>query len=205
MSLLFVTHWYIRGYFAKRFARSLKYSFEIYLLLKSYFSYENFKLLESSRNVSETTPELHAVSEGCFTNLLRALQNNLTKIHNARNHIYGENFKLKLCTCTQSMDLGTCTKFQLEILIRGTISAISWRARETLVKQPPVFVSLSAQCGCLMNGGLLKQSMKTDCLWKLSQLNRLIMKWIQINCVTLIYMFTVETKHYGAVNSNMNE
>ena len=31
----------------------------------------------------------------------RALQNNLAKIHNARNHIYGENFKLKFCTCAQ--------------------------------------------------------------------------------------------------------
>ena len=61
---------------------------------------------------------------GCFTNLWQALQNNLAKIHNARNHICGENFKLKLCTCAQSMALGTHTKFQLEILIRGTISAI---------------------------------------------------------------------------------
>ena len=29
------------------------------------------------------------------------LQNNLAKICNARNHIYGENFKLKLCMCAQ--------------------------------------------------------------------------------------------------------
>ena len=35
----------------------------------------------------------------CFINVLRALQNNLAKIYNARNHINGENFKLKLCTC----------------------------------------------------------------------------------------------------------
>ena len=34
------------------------------------------------------------------------IQNNLAKICNARNHIYGENFKLKLCTCTQSMGDG---------------------------------------------------------------------------------------------------
>ena len=33
-------------------------------------------------------------------------------------------FKLKLCMCAQSMALGTRTKFQLEILIRSTISAI---------------------------------------------------------------------------------
>ena len=46
------------------------------------------------------------------------------KIHNGRNHIYGENFKLKLCMCAQSMALGTRTKLPLEILIRSTISAI---------------------------------------------------------------------------------
>ena len=32
---------------------------------------------------------------GCFTNVSRALQNNLAKIYNARNNIYAENFKLK--------------------------------------------------------------------------------------------------------------
>ena len=36
---------------------------------------------------------------GCFTNFSRALQNNLAKIYNASNHIYGENFKLKFCKC----------------------------------------------------------------------------------------------------------
>ena len=82
-----------------------------------------------------------AAAGGCFTNVSRALQNNLTKIHNTRNHIYGENFKLKLCTCAQSHALGTRTKFQLEILITSTISAIhkfrenisesSWNVSET--------------------------------------------------------------------------
>ena len=61
---------------------------------------------------------------GCFTNVSRALQNNLAKIHNTGNQIYVENFKLKLCTCVQSMALGTGTKFQLEILITSTISTI---------------------------------------------------------------------------------
>ena len=78
---------------------------------------------------------------GCFTNVLRALQNNLAKIYNARNHIYSEKFKLKLSTYAQSIALCMHTKFQLEILIRRTISAIHKfrknifrRARETLVK-----------------------------------------------------------------------
>ena len=79
---------------------------------------------------------------GCFTNVSRALQNNLAKIHNARNlakihnarnHIYGENFKLKLCTCAQSMALGTHTKFQLGILIRRTISATQ-KFRENILE-----------------------------------------------------------------------
>ena len=65
---------------------------------------------------------------GCFTNASRALQNNLTKIYNARNHIRGENFKLKLCACTKSyVRFLQCTNFE----------RISWRNRETLVKQPP--------------------------------------------------------------------
>ena len=61
---------------------------------------------------------------GCFTNVLRALQDNLAKRHNARNHICNVNSKLELCTCAQSHALCTRTKFQLEILIRSTISAI---------------------------------------------------------------------------------
>ena len=66
----------------------------------------------------------HKWPGGCFTNVSRALQRNLAKIHNAINPIYGENFTLKLCTCAQSIALGTHTKFQLEILIRSTIFAI---------------------------------------------------------------------------------
>ena len=61
---------------------------------------------------------------GCFTNVSRAPQNILAKIHNTKNHIYGENFNLKICTCAQSKALGTRTKFQLEILITSTICAI---------------------------------------------------------------------------------
>ena len=61
---------------------------------------------------------------GCFTNVLRALQNSLAKIYNTRKHIFGENFKLKLCACAQSMALGTRTKFKFEILIRSMIPAI---------------------------------------------------------------------------------
>ena len=63
------------------------------------------------------------VSGCCFTNVLWALQTKHRKIYNARNHIYAGNFNLKLCMCVQSMSLSTCTKIQLEILIRSKISA----------------------------------------------------------------------------------
>ena len=69
----------------------------------------------------------------CFTNVSQALQNNLAKIYNASNHIYGENFKLKLCTCAQSMALGTRTKFQFEMLIGSAISA-THKFRENILE-----------------------------------------------------------------------
>ena len=72
---------------------------------------------------------------GCFTNVSRALQNIPTKICNARNHIYGENFKLKLyCTCTQSMALGTYTKLQLEILIKKNMISAIHKFRDNILE-----------------------------------------------------------------------
>ena len=56
----------------------------------------------------------------------------LVKIYKVRNHIYGENFKLKLWMCVQSMALGTCTKLQLESLI-SMISAIH-KFQENILK-----------------------------------------------------------------------
>ena len=61
---------------------------------------------------------------GCFTKVSRALQNNLAKICNARNHIYDENFKMKLCMCALNHALDIRTKFQLEILSRNMVPAI---------------------------------------------------------------------------------
>ena len=72
------------------------------------------------------------ITGGCFTNVSRALQDNLAKIH-VTNHVYGENFKLKMCMCAQSMALGTRTKFQLEILVRSMISAIH-KIRENILE-----------------------------------------------------------------------
>ena len=72
-------------------------------------------------------------SGGCFSNILWALQNNLVKMYNVRNHIYSENFKLKLCTCAQSMALGTSIKFQLEILVWSTTSAMH-KFRENILE-----------------------------------------------------------------------
>ena len=61
---------------------------------------------------------------GCFTNALRAVQYNLVKINNTRAHLYGQNFKLKLCTCARSVALHIHKSFNLEIIIRNTIPAI---------------------------------------------------------------------------------
>ena len=71
-------------------------------------------------------------------------KNRYAKIYNARNHIDGENFKLKFCTCAENYSRGTRTKFQHEILIKvrflqyNNCERIFWRARETLVKHPLV-------------------------------------------------------------------
>ena len=81
--------------------------------------YKISRLRDFARSYNKTSYRiLKPGPGGCFTNVSRALQNNLGKIYNARNNIYAENFKLKRCTCVQSMALGTRTKFQLEIIIR---------------------------------------------------------------------------------------
>ena len=60
----------------------------------------------------------------CFTNVSRALQDILLKFVYCINRSSYENFKLKLCTCAQSIALGTRTKFQFEILAINVISSI---------------------------------------------------------------------------------
>ena len=54
------------------------------------------------------------VPGGCFTNVSRALQKNISKFVYCKNHTSYENLKLKLCMCAQSHALGTRTNFQLE-------------------------------------------------------------------------------------------
>ena len=108
-----VPHWFFFRYYLK-----------VITICDEYKRYWNNGMYISNQVNGNTHARTTKVPEGCFTNVSRALQNNLAKIYNARNHIYGENFKLKLCACAQSMALGTRTKFQLEILIRSTTSAI---------------------------------------------------------------------------------
>ena len=61
----------------------------------------------------------------------------------AENQTSYENFKLKLCTCAQSMALGTRTNFSLKFspyigfLALNIFAILFWRACKTLVKQPP--------------------------------------------------------------------
>ena len=81
---------------------------------------------------------------GCFTNVLWALQNILSKFMYCRNRTSYENFKLKLCTCTQSHALGTFTQFQLEILAINVIFCIVYfreiileSSRNISESQPP--------------------------------------------------------------------
>ena len=66
----------------------------------------------------------HREPGGCFPNVLRALQNILSKFVCCRNRTTYEHFKLKLCSCAQSHALGTRTKFQLKILTINVISGI---------------------------------------------------------------------------------
>ena len=68
----------------------------------------------------------------------------LSKIVYCRNRTFYENVKLKLCTCAQSMALGTHTKFQFEILTMNVISGIVYFCKIILEglwnvgKTPPV-------------------------------------------------------------------
>ena len=75
---------------------------------------------------------------GSFTNVSRALQNNLAKIQiTFINHIYGENFKLEFCTLTQIM---SCRMF-------GTTSFSELQncMRMSLAKYQPSFSCLQRQ------------------------------------------------------------
>ena len=94
----------------------------LWTLLRLLYQYHIFKASHCNSFIDQAPLGFIKRAWGCFTNVSRGLQNNLAKIHNTRNHIYGENFKLKLCTCAQSIVLGI--QFQLEILITRTISAM---------------------------------------------------------------------------------
>ena len=65
---------------------------------------------------------------GCFTLTFHELFKRISQKYTMPEitfivRISSWNFVPRLCTCAQSMALGTRTKFQLEILIRSTISA----------------------------------------------------------------------------------
>ena len=80
----------------------------------------------------------HKETGGCFTNISQVFQNDLSNFLCCRNTSY-ENFKIKLRTCAQSHALGTCTRFQLEILTINVhiFTRLFWRTCEILVKQDP--------------------------------------------------------------------
>ena len=84
----------------------------------------------------ETVPRYSA--GWCFNNASQFLQNILSKHMYCRNRTSYENFKLKLCTCAQSLALGTHTKFQPEILTINVISGIIYFHEIILESSPSV-------------------------------------------------------------------
>ena len=82
-------------------------------------------------------------------------------MYDAANHIYVANFKLKLCTFAQRMDLSTLSKFQFEesntqsfklkfssevrFLQCANFKWIFWRTSETLVKQQLALINQTHQ------------------------------------------------------------
>ena len=131
----------------------------------------------------------------CFTNVSRALQNNLAKIYKARNNIYAENFKLKLGTCVQSMALGTRTKFQLEILIRSMILVI-YKFLENILESsrnvsetPPWIFHEFKQCMC--------QECISQVLWLISNdvvQKQMVYNSLMIHCLIMITGISHENK-----------
>ena len=90
---------------------------------------------------------------GRLTNASRAPQNNLTKIHNARNNTYGENPKPKPRTWAQSIALGTRTKLRPDTLITSTASQIH-KFRENIPESPRNISETSPRPHCLMGSNI---------------------------------------------------
>ena len=137
------------------------------LLTSEFYSSLYLHFIGFSADTMKSTPIIVSISGnsgGCFTNVSRALQSNLVKMCNAIImiiYIYGENFKLKLCTCDQSIALGTCTDFQLESLTRSTISATHkfrenifeslWNINETTPRSQCILFHQRKMCKKLNN------------------------------------------------------
>ena len=68
----------------------------------------------------------------CLANDSRPLQN-IAKIYNARNRIYSKNSTLNFVRVPKWLWTHRCTKFQLELLIRSTASAIH-KCRENILE-----------------------------------------------------------------------
>ena len=77
-----------------------------------------------------------------FTNVSWALQNNFAKIYNARKHIYGENFMLKLLRVPHPLD--THTEFLLGFLIlQYTVVRIWEKINRTVYISKEYFAELA--------------------------------------------------------------
>ena len=97
---------------------------------------------------------------GCFTNVLQALQNILSKSVYCKNRTSYVNFKLKLCMSAQShaLDMRTNLSFRLKFwpemwfMALYIFARLFWNACKTLVKQAPgscnSFLRKTRTCMC---------------------------------------------------------
>ena len=101
------------------------------------------ELINCMFNIDYTGIGMHClVWWGCFSNF-SCVRNNIAKIWNNINHIYSENFKMKQDVHVPKAWQSFSLTFSQEIrYVQYThFERMSWRARKTLVKHPPAFIT----------------------------------------------------------------
>ena len=120
---------------------------------------------------------------GCFTNVSRALQKILSKFVYCTSSTCDENFKLKLCTCAQSLALGTRTNFRIEILTINVISGVVYFRENILgssrnVNETAPRVPGEASSRCQAAGKMLDRGVHPIEIIQNSTQFKLILHWI---------------------------
>ena len=91
-------------------------------------------LIHGQERVQIFTKQLTLIWDSISSSKVRYHLNiNRFSMHIIDEYNNDKNFKLKLCTCAQSMALGSRTKFQLEILTRRTILVL-YKFRENILE-----------------------------------------------------------------------